>query len=60
VAVVAGLIPVSVAVTYVRQAVAPNLPPLAALAISAVANVVILTWLIMPPLTRMLSGWLTK
>ncbi|OBH93580.1 antibiotic biosynthesis monooxygenase [Mycobacterium scrofulaceum] len=59
IAVVAGLIPVSLLVTAVRQSVAPDLPLWAMVPFTTVANVAILTWLVMPFITRALRGWLT-
>ena len=60
IAVVIGLVPVSFAVTLIRQATAPQLPLLAAVAITAVVNVVVMTWLVMPLITRILRRWLTQ
>lgn len=60
VAVVAGLIPVSLAVTVVREAVLPAAPTLAVVVINAVVNVVLLTWVVMPVLTRALRSWLAR
>lgn len=60
IAVIAGLIPVSLVVTAVRQLVVPDLPLWALVPLTAVANVAILTWLVMPFITRALRGWLTN
>jgi uncharacterized protein len=60
IAVVLGLVPVSLVVTLAREAVAPDLPLLAALIITALGNVAILTWLVMPVLSRLLRGWLSR
>ena len=55
IAAVIGLVRSSLAVTLIRQATAPELPLLAAVAITAVVNVVALTWLAMP-LSRAFSA----
>ena len=60
IAVVAGLIPVSLLVTAVRQSIAPDIPLWVLVPLNAVANVAILTWLVMPLITRALRRWLTK
>lgn len=56
--VIAGLIPVSLIVTELRQLVLPDVGLLGAVVINAIGNVCVLTWLVMPSLTRLLSGWL--
>lgn len=56
--VLAGLIPVSLAVSFARVQLLPTLSLPAAVAITAVCNVAALTWAVMPPLTRVLQGWL--
>ena len=60
IAVIAGLIPVSLLVTVVRQSIVPDIPLWALVPLTAVANVAILTWLVMPLITRALRGWLTN
>lgn len=55
-----GLIPVSILVTQARDTLAPDLTMLAAVALTAVANIAILTWIVMRPLTRYLGGWLER
>jgi hypothetical protein len=52
--VIAGLIPVSLLVTLARQALAPQLPLLAVVSVTAVCNVAALTWIVMP----LLTAWL--
>jgi antibiotic biosynthesis monooxygenase (ABM) superfamily enzyme len=58
--VIAGLIPVSLIVTYARTLVAPDLPMIAATALTSAANVCALTWVIMPRLNALLEAWLTQ
>ena len=58
--VIAGLIPVALLVTLARQALAPQLPLLAAVSVTAVCNVAALTWIVMPLLTAWLRPWLTR
>ncbi len=58
-AVVAGLIPVSLALTYARMLFAPDAPWAVATVVIAVLNVCALTWLVMPQLNRLLHPWLS-
>jgi len=58
--VIAGLIPVAMLVTLAREALAPQLPLLAAVSVTAVCNVAALTWIVMPLLTAWLRPWLTR
>lgn len=58
VAVIAGLIPVSLAMTYILALTAPDLHWVAATVVTAVFNVCALTWLVMPGLNRLLQPWL--
>ena len=58
--VIAGLIPISVLVTLARQALAPQLPMLAVISVTAISNVAALTWIVMPVLTAWLRPWLTR
>lgn len=60
VAVVAALVPVSVVLTLLRLAVAPGIALVPAIAIGSTANVIVLTWMIMPPLTTLLRPWLSR
>ena len=58
--VVAALIPVTLAVTATRTALLPDPPALVAVVIGSVANVAILTWVVMPALSRRLEFWLVR
>lgn len=58
--VIAGLIPVSLLVTLAWEALAPQLPLLAVVSVTAVCNVAALTWIVMPVLTAWLRPWLTR
>jgi len=60
VAVLGGLAPVAIVVTLLREALLPDLPFVLAVLLGTVANVVILTWLVMPAITRVLGGWLSR
>lgn len=59
VAVLIGLVPVSLLITALRQWIVPELPLVAAVLTTAVINVVILTYVVMPSITRVLRRWLT-
>lgn len=56
--VVAGLIPVALVVTACRQAFAPGLPMVVAVAITSTLNVAALTWIVMPRINSWFSSWL--
>lgn len=60
VVVLTALIPVALAVSLARQLLLPGLPLAPAVVATSVANVAVLTWIAMPPLTRRLGGWLTR
>lgn len=55
-----GLVPLSIASTLAREVVAPGLPLLAGVVLGVLVNVAILTWLVMPRLTRALGPWLAR
>ncbi len=59
-AVLAALVPVSIVLTKLRLTLAPGLPNMLGVGLGAAANVVVLTWIVMPSLTRALSGWLER
>lgn len=56
--VLSALYPTALLLGVVREAVAPNLPSSVGTLVGNAAGVAILTWLLMPVLTRVLSGWL--
>ena len=58
-AVLAGLIPVSLVATTLRVTLVPQLPLLLSVILTAAANVAILTWIVMPLITRVLDRWLS-
>lgn len=55
-----ALAPTSVAINVVRHAVAPDLAMVPAVLLGNVVTVPILTWVLMPTLTRWLGGWLRR
>jgi antibiotic biosynthesis monooxygenase (ABM) superfamily enzyme len=55
-----ALVPVALAVSAGREMVVPGLPLVPAVAATSAANVLVLTWLAMPVLTRRLEGWLSR
>jgi antibiotic biosynthesis monooxygenase (ABM) superfamily enzyme len=60
VAVMVGLVPVSLLVTLAREQLLPALPLAGAVTITSLSNVVALTWFVMPLLTQALRPWLTR
>jgi antibiotic biosynthesis monooxygenase (ABM) superfamily enzyme len=59
-AVLLALVPVSLAVLAVRLWVAPDLNPVLATVIGNVIGIVVLTWVLMPRITRWLDAWLRR
>lgn len=55
-----ALFPTSLALTLVRGWLLPDLPLVPAVFASNVAGIIVLTWLLMPYLTRLLAGWLRR
>lgn len=55
-----ALFPVSLVATLLRNQLAPDLPVVPSVLIANVVGIVILTWFLMPPLTRALDGWLRR
>jgi antibiotic biosynthesis monooxygenase (ABM) superfamily enzyme len=60
VVVVIGLIPVSLVMTLLRDRLLPDLPIAIAVIATSVANVSLLTWVVMPRLNRLLRTWLVQ
>ena len=58
--VLAALYPVALVIGMIRDAVAPDLPGPLATFIGNAGGVVILSWFVMPPLTRRFRGWLSR
>jgi antibiotic biosynthesis monooxygenase (ABM) superfamily enzyme len=55
----AGLVPVALLGAFAREQLAPDLPLAVSVALVSAWNVVLLTWVVMPTLTRALRGWLS-
>lgn len=55
-----ALFPTSLTITVVRDAIAPDLPLVPAMFVANAVGVAVLTWLLMPPLTRWLGPWLRR
>lgn len=58
--VLGGLLPVVLVLTALRQWLVPDVPWPLATAIQSAISIVLLTWVLMPFLTRLLSGWLSR
>ena len=55
-----ALFPISLLITYIRSLVWPDAPMVPAVFVGNVIGIALLTWAVMPPLTRRLSGWLSR
>ena len=55
-----GIVPISLLVTLIREQVAPDLPMPVAVVASSAVGVTLLTYVVMPRLTRLLAGWLRR
>jgi antibiotic biosynthesis monooxygenase (ABM) superfamily enzyme len=55
-----ALFPTALAIGLLRQFFAPDLPFALATLLGNAAGVAVLTWLVMPPLTKLLDGWLRR
>ena len=60
VAVILGLFPISVAITLVRNRVAPGLPLVPGILLGNIVGTLALTYLVMPRITRLLNSWLQR
>jgi antibiotic biosynthesis monooxygenase (ABM) superfamily enzyme len=58
--VLVGIFPLSLAITLIRIRVAPDLPTVVAVLASNAIGVTLLTYFVMPRLTRLLAGWLRR
>jgi antibiotic biosynthesis monooxygenase (ABM) superfamily enzyme len=55
-----ALFPITLLIAFVRSRLWPDAPIVPAVFIGNVIGISLLTWLVMPPLTRNLSGWLGR
>ena len=55
-----ALFPIALLITFIRSQVWPDAPMVPAVFIGNVIGISLLTWVIMPPLTRRLAGWLGR
>jgi antibiotic biosynthesis monooxygenase (ABM) superfamily enzyme len=60
VVILAALFPVSLAASLFRTWAFPDLPLVPSVLFANIVGIVVLTWLLMPPLTRALDGWLRR
>ncbi len=60
IAVFIALFPTVLLITFIRGAIAPNMNVVAAIFVGNVVSILILTYLLMPPVTRLLGGWLSR
>ncbi|MDY7099980.1 MAG: antibiotic biosynthesis monooxygenase [Actinomycetota bacterium] len=58
--VLAALFPTSLAIGAVRERVLPDLATVPATLLANVIGIIVLTWLLMPWLTRVFAGWLRR
>lgn len=55
-----ALFPTVLLITYIRTLLWPDAPMVLGVFVGNVIGIALLTWLLMPPLTRWLSGWLRR
>ena len=60
IAVFIALFPTVLVITLVRGAIAPNMNVVLAVFVGNVLGILMLTYVLMPPLTRLLGGWLSR
>jgi antibiotic biosynthesis monooxygenase (ABM) superfamily enzyme len=60
IAVFVALFPTVLVITLVRGAIAPNMNVVLGVLVGNVLGILALTYALMPPLTRLLSGWLSR
>jgi antibiotic biosynthesis monooxygenase (ABM) superfamily enzyme len=58
--VLVALFPIALLITFVRSQLWPGAPMVPAVFIGNVIGISVLTWVVMPPLTRRLAGWLRR
>ncbi|MGI9529439.1 MAG: antibiotic biosynthesis monooxygenase [Acidimicrobiia bacterium] len=58
--VLGALFPVSLTVALIRAWALPDLPLVPSVLLGNIVGVAVLTWLLMPPLTKALDGWLRR
>jgi antibiotic biosynthesis monooxygenase (ABM) superfamily enzyme len=56
----AALVPVSIMLTLLRRVLVPEMALVPGIAVASAANVILLTWVLMPRLTRVLGPWLDR
>jgi antibiotic biosynthesis monooxygenase (ABM) superfamily enzyme len=55
-----ALFPISLLITFIRTQLWPGAPMILAVFVGNVIGISLLTWIVMPPLTRRLAGWLRR
>jgi antibiotic biosynthesis monooxygenase (ABM) superfamily enzyme len=60
VAVFIALFPTVLVITYIRGLIAPDMNVVAAILVGNVLSIIVLTWVLMPSVTRLLGGWLSR
>lgn len=55
-----ALFPIALLITFIRSQLWPGAPMILAVFVGNVIGISLLTWVVMPPLTRHLAGWLRR